>query len=69
LVDYLLSAEVESKLAEGPSHQIPLNPQVKAKLPPGLPTPDQVKVMQVDWEKAADKWEESQRFLADEFGR
>jgi iron(III) transport system substrate-binding protein len=69
LVDYLLSAEVEAKLAEGPSHQIPLNPQVKAKLPPGLATPDQVKVMQVDWEKAADKWEESQRFLAGEFGR
>jgi iron(III) transport system substrate-binding protein len=69
LVDYLFSAEVETKLGEGPSHQIPLNPQVKAKLPPGLATPDQVKVMQVDWEKAADKWDESQRFLADEFGR
>src|SRR5262249_54555109 len=33
LVDYLLSAEVEAKLAEGDSGQIPLNPQVKAKLP------------------------------------
>ena len=69
LVEYLLSAEVESKLGEGPSHQIPLNPKVKAKLPPGLATPDQVKVMKVDWEKAADQWDESQRFLADEFGR
>jgi iron(III) transport system substrate-binding protein len=69
LVDYLLGAEVETKLGEGPSHQIPLNPQVKAKLPAGLATPEQVKVMQVDWEKAADCWEESQRFLADEFGR
>jgi iron(III) transport system substrate-binding protein len=69
LVDYLLSPEVEAKLAEGPSHQIPLNPNVKAKLPPGLATPDQVKVMQVDWEKAADLWDDSQRFLADEFGR
>lgn len=69
LVDYLLSAEVETKLGEGPSHQIPLNPQVKAKLPAGLLTPDQVKVMQIDWEKAADRWDESQRFLADEFGR
>jgi iron(III) transport system substrate-binding protein len=69
LVDYLLGTEVETKLGEVPSHQIPLNPQVKAKLPPGLATPEQVKVMKVDWEKAADRWEESQRFLADEFGR
>jgi iron(III) transport system substrate-binding protein len=69
LVDYLLSAEVEAKLGEGPSHQIPLNPKVTANLPAGLRTPDKVKVMQVDWEKAADRWDESQRFLADEFGR
>jgi iron(III) transport system substrate-binding protein len=69
LVDYLLSAEVETKLGEGPSHQIPLNPQVKAKLPPGLPTPGAVKVMQVDWDRAADRWEESQRFLAEAYGR
>jgi len=34
LVDYLLTAEVESKLAEAASKQIPLNPNVKAKLPP-----------------------------------
>jgi iron(III) transport system substrate-binding protein len=69
LVDYLLSAEIEAKLAEGPSHQIPLNPKVKAKLPPSLATPEQVKLMRVDWEKAADQWKESQHFLADEFGR
>src|SRR5439155_15652989 len=31
LVDYLLGAEVEAKLAETASHQIPLNPQVKAR--------------------------------------
>ena len=30
MVDYLLSPEIETKLAEGPSHQIPLNPNVKA---------------------------------------
>jgi iron(III) transport system substrate-binding protein len=69
LVDYLLSAGVETQLAEGPSHQIPLNPKVMAKLPAGLLPPDKVKVMQVDWEKAADRWDESQRFLVDEFGR
>jgi iron(III) transport system substrate-binding protein len=69
LVDYLLSAEIEAKLAEGPSHQFPINPNAKAKLPAILATPDQVKVMQVDWEKAADRWKESQQFLAEEFGR
>jgi iron(III) transport system substrate-binding protein len=69
LIDYLLSPEVEAKLAEGPSHQIPMNPNVKAKLPEGMATPGRVKVMQVEWEKAADRWQESQQFLADEFGR
>ncbi len=34
LVDFLLSPEVEKKLAEEGSHQIPLNPNVKATLPP-----------------------------------
>ena len=33
------SAEVEEQLAEGPSHQIPLNPEVKAKLPAQIETP------------------------------
>lgn len=69
LVDYLLSAEVEAKLAASASRQIPLNPQVKVALPPGMETPATVKPMAVDWEKAADYWPESQRFLADEFAR
>ena len=30
LVDYLLSPEVESRLAAGPSAQIPLNPKVES---------------------------------------
>src|SRR5262249_39974044 len=33
LIDFLLSAEIERKLAEGPSAQIPLNPEVTATLP------------------------------------
>src|SRR5207247_1913207 len=33
LVDFLLSAAVEKKLAEGGGYQIPLNPEVKADLP------------------------------------
>src|SRR5207244_1254474 len=69
LSDYLLSPEDVAELAEGPSDQIPLNANLKARLPPGLATSDQVKVMQGDWEKANDRWDESQRFLANEFGR
>ncbi len=69
LVNYLLSADVEFRLAEGPSHQIPLNPAVTPKLPAGMVTPAQVKAMQVDWNKAADRWDESQQFLADLFGK
>jgi iron(III) transport system substrate-binding protein len=69
LVDYLLSAEVEAKLAEGGSHQIPLNPEVKAKLPPQMETPRTVKPMAVDFAKAADLWDEVQTFLRGEFAR
>jgi iron(III) transport system substrate-binding protein len=69
LIDYLLSAPVEAKLAESAAHQIPLNPKVRAKLPAGMQTPPEVRAMQVNWDKAADLWDESQRFLADEFGK
>jgi iron(III) transport system substrate-binding protein len=69
LIDYLLRPETESRLAEGGGFQIPLNPNVKAKLPPALLTPSQVKPMAVDFEKAADLWDETQAFLRDEFAR
>jgi iron(III) transport system substrate-binding protein len=69
LVDYLLSAEVEAKLAEGGSHQIPLNPEVKATLPPQMETPRTVKEMAVNFGKAADLWDEVQKFVASEFER
>src|SRR5262249_17848277 len=69
LVDYLLSAEVEAKLAEGGSHQIPLNPGVKATLPPQMETPRTVKPMAVDFAKAADLWDDVQKFVAAEFER
>jgi iron(III) transport system substrate-binding protein len=69
LVDYLLSAGVETKLAEGPSHQVPLNPEVKAELPKEMRTPQTVKTMDVDFGKAADLWDEVQRFLALHFTR
>lgn len=69
LVDYLLRAETEAKLAEGGGFQIPLNPEARAKLPPALLTPTQVKAMTVDFDKAADLWDEAQTFLRDEFAR
>jgi iron(III) transport system substrate-binding protein len=67
LVDYLLSAEIEKRLAEGESCQVPLNPEVKAKLPAQIRTPATVKAMRVDFEKAARLWEEVQGFLVKEF--
>jgi iron(III) transport system substrate-binding protein len=65
LVEYLLSPEVEAKLAVGPSGQIPLNPQVKVK--PKVETPETIRPMQVDFSAAADKWETAAQFLRDEF--
>ncbi len=67
LVDYLLSAEVEKRLAEGKSHQVPLNPDVKAELPSEIETPTKVNAMAVDFEKAADQWNEAERFARREF--
>jgi iron(III) transport system substrate-binding protein len=69
LIDFLLSAEVEKRLAEGPGHQIPLNPNVHATLPPELETPRTVQAMQVDFERAAELWDEAQQFLTQEFAR
>jgi iron(III) transport system substrate-binding protein len=71
LVDYLLGAGVEKRLAEAESHQIPLNPRVKADLPREVERPagsgGTVKAMQVDFGKAADLWDETQAFLIKEF--
>jgi iron(III) transport system substrate-binding protein len=67
LVDYLLSPEIEAKLATGASHQIPLNREVHADLPPGLETPATARPMRVDFATAANLWEEVQTFLRNEF--
>lgn len=69
LVDYLLRPESEAKLATGGGFQVPLNPQVRADLPAALLPPGKAKVMAVDWERAADLWDEAQAFLRDEFAR
>jgi iron(III) transport system substrate-binding protein len=74
LVDYLLSAEVETQLAEADSRQIPLNPAVKAQLPKQIERPKHqggggtVKAMEVDFGQAADLWDEVQKFL-EEYAR
>ncbi len=65
LVDYLLSPGVEAKLAEGPSAQIPLNDKVEVKS--RIETPQTVKAMQVDFEKAAAEWDRAAGFMRDLF--
>jgi iron(III) transport system substrate-binding protein len=69
LIDFLLSAEVEKKLAESASHQMPLNPEVRAELPPQIETRRTVKPMAVDWDRAADLWDRVQTFLAQEIAK
>src|SRR5262249_21808222 len=64
LIDYLLSADVERRLAEGPSGQLPLNPEVKVALPRGLEGAKGARPMRVDFERAADLWDQAQAYLA-----
>jgi iron(III) transport system substrate-binding protein len=65
LLDYLLSADVERRLADGPSAQIPLRPGVPAS--PRVKTPADVRAMEVDWSAAAQKWDTAAEFLKNEF--
>jgi iron(III) transport system substrate-binding protein len=69
LIDYLLRPETEKRLAEGGGYQFPVNPAVKPNPHPVLKTRHEVKRMDVDFEKAADLWPESQTFLEREFAR
>jgi len=65
LVDYLLKPEVEAKLAAGSSAQIPLNPKVEAEV--RVQTPKTIRPMKVDFDEAADKWDEAAKYIRDEF--
>jgi len=69
LVDYLISADVEGKLAVAGGYQIPLNPNVKAKLPAALVPAKSAKPMEVDFGNAAAMWEAVQKFLRNEFAK
>ena len=65
LVDYILSPQVEARLALGPSAQVPLNPDVTVQ--PPIKTPRTIRAMQVDFEKAAEKWDDVAKFLRERF--
>lgn len=65
LLDYLLSADVEKRLADGPSGQIPLRPGVAASS--RVKTPPEIRAMDVDWSAAAAKWDVAAEFLSTEF--
>lgn len=67
LIDYLLRSETEKRLAEGGGFQIPLNPNASADLPEPLKSAASAKAMVVDFESVADRWDEAQKFLREEF--
>ncbi len=67
LIDYLLSKEVERKLAFCPSVQMPLRKDVPT--PPKFVSIDQIKTMPVDFEKVAAVMDKSVRFVQEEFIR
>lgn len=62
LVDRLLAADVEQELALSQSAQIPLNRSVTTKSP-AVPDSLSLKIMQVDFERAADQWDQATKIL------
>ncbi len=64
LVDSLLRPEVDAKLAESESHQLPVDREVKAKRPTAPAPARDAKAMRVNWLGAAAQWEVAQKFLA-----
>ncbi len=69
LIDALLRPETEAALARAGGFQLPLHPAAADSTPPGLTMLRGAKRMAVDWDAAADKWDETQAFLRDEFAR
>jgi len=64
LINYLLSPEVEERLAHGASAQIPLNKTYRGKHPLGA-LPEQW--MKVDFKAAADQFENAAKWIREEF--
>ncbi len=67
LIDFILSPEVERRLAFAKGGQIPLRPGVEA--PEHVPSLDQLTILDVDYEDLADQLETSGAFLRDLFLR
>lgn len=67
LIDYLLSAEVERRLAESRSLQIPLNPAVAR--PEGVPAPDAIRTMRVSFEEIAASFDAAAEFVRENMVR
>jgi iron(III) transport system substrate-binding protein len=63
LIDYLLSADTEKKLAFSDAAQIPLHSGVET--PSHVPHLDQLRVMTVDYGAVAAKMQEIQPWLSD----
>lgn len=64
LVDYLLQASVEDQLARGRSAQFPLSKLAEEN---SRAHPDDLKVMPVDFEAAAESWDQATKVLTDLF--
>ena len=67
LIDYLLGEEIEKKLAESRSRQIPLNPRVQANLPRVILRPSPEEVGAIDFNKAAELWAPTQKAMVQWF--
>ncbi len=65
LVNYLLSAEVEERLAAGPSAQIPLNKLSRPN--PRVKGPAQLKAMEVDFAAASAVFDTARRVVEERF--
>ena len=64
LVDFLLSTDVETKLAKGQSAQIPLNRNTQER---SRVEAENIKFMKVDFEKAAREWDRVSTRIAELF--
>lgn len=69
LVDFLLRPATEQTLAEGGGYQFPLHTSLTFKPHAALTARSTAKRAEVDFEKAADLWDEAQTFLRNEFAR
>ncbi|MBN1441423.1 MAG: extracellular solute-binding protein [Planctomycetes bacterium] len=67
LIEFLLSPEVETMLADGRSAQIPLNR--KSPPNPRIRGPREVRAMRVDFEKAAEAFETARQVVEEKFLR